>query len=231
MKEFISTPLFGIALTILIFSLAQYISKITKNPLFNPIALSIVAIIYILKSANIDYKTYNFGAKQITFFIGPATVALAIGLYKKIKLLAENFIAIILGILVGSFTGLVSVILLSKAFEIEDIIILSMIPKSTTSAIAMDIATSIGGTAALAITFVTATGILGNIIGPSIFKLFKINNKIAQGISMGTASHVVGTAKAIELGEVEGGMSSLAIGIAGLTTVLLVPLVLKYLGL
>ncbi len=228
MTTYLKTPIFAITLTILIYSLAKYISKKTKLDIFNPIALSMIAIIYILQYTKVDYNTYNSGTSIITFFLGPATVALAIPLYKKINLLRQNFLPIFIGAFVGSLTGITSVVVLGRAFKLDKTVILSMIPKSTTSAIAMDISTAIGGHLALTIVFVMITGLVGNIFGPSIFKLFKINNKIARGISLGTASHVIGTSKAVELGEVEGGMSSLAIGIAGLVTVFLAPLIIKF---
>lgn len=227
MVAYLDTALFGITITIITYSISLFINKKIKSAILNPIALSILAIVGFLLYNNIDYEVYNKGGSIINFFIGPATVALAVPLYKRINLLKENLIAILVGIFVGSLAGVISVIVLSKIFELDNIITLSMIPKSTTSAIAIDIATEIGGNPALAIAFVIATGILGNIIGPGILKAFGINNKVAKGISMGTASHVVGTAKAMELGEVEGAMSSLAIGIAGLITVLLIPFILR----
>lgn len=227
METYLDTALFGVTITIIAYSISLCINKKVKTAILNPIALSIIGIVGFLLYNNIDYEVYNKGGNIINFFIGPATVVLAVPLYKRIKLLKENFVAILLGILAGSLAGVISVIILGKVFELDNIIILSMIPKSTTSAIAIDIAAEIGGNPALAIAFVIATGILGNIIGPGILKAFGINNKIAKGISMGTASHVVGTAKAMELGEVEGAMSSLAIGIAGLITVLLIPFILR----
>lgn len=231
MITYLNTPIFGVALTILVFSIFQVLNKKTKLTILNPIILSIIAIIYFLNYFKIDYEVYSQGGSIISFFLGPATVVLAIPLYKKVKLLIENFLPIAIGIFVGSLTGAVSVILISKAFKIDKLIILSMIPKSTTSAIAMDLSQSLGGSPALAISFVILTGILGNIIGPSIFKIFKINNRVAKGIALGTSAHVVGTAKAVELGDVEGGMSSLAIGVAGLITVFLAPFILTLIEL
>ena len=230
MAEYLNTPLFGVTITIIVYFISQYLSKKFKTPILNPIALSITAIVGFLFYNNIDYEVYNKGGSIINFS-WTTTVALAVPLYKKIKLLKENSIPILLGIFVGSLAGIVSVIFFSKVFKLDDIIMLSLIPKSTTSAIAMDIATQIGGNSAIAIVFVIATGIFGNILGPSVLELFGIKNKVAKGISIGTASHVVGTAKAMEIGEVEGAMSSLAIGIAGLITVFLAPIILKILNL
>ncbi len=231
MIAYLNTPIFGVALTILVFSIFAAINKKTKLTILNPIILSIIGIIYFLNYFKIDYEVYSQGGSIISLFLGPATVALAIPLYKKVKLLLENFLPIIIGIFIGSLTGIVSVILLSKAFKIDKVIILSMIPKSTTSAIAMDLSQSLGGSPALGIAIVIATGILGNIIEPSIFKIFKIKNRVAKGVALGTSAHVVGTAKAVELGDVEGGMSSLAIGVAGIITVFLAPFILTLIEL
>lgn len=231
MTQYLDTPLFGVAITIIAYSVSQYINKRFKTSILNPIALSIMAIVGFLIYNNIDYEVYNKGGNIISFFLGPATVALAVPLYKKIELLKENLLPILVGIFVGSLAGIVSVILLSRVFKLEDILMLSLIPKSTTSAIAMDISTQIGGNSAIAIVFVIVTGIFGNILGPDLLRRFGIKDEIAKGISMGTASHVVGTAKAMEMGEKEGAMSSLAIGVAGLMTVFLAPLVLKFMDL
>lgn len=231
MTQYLDTPLFGVAITIIAYSVSQYINKRFKTSILNPIALSIMAIVGFLIYNNIDYEVYNKGGNIISFFLGPATVALAVPLYKKIELLKENLLPILVGIFVGSLAGIVSVILLSRVFKLEYILMLSLIPKSTTSAIAMDISTQIGGNSAIAIVFVIVTGIFGNILGPDLLRRFGIKDEIAKGISMGTASHVVGTAKAMEMGEKEGAMSSLAIGVAGLMTVFLAPLVLKFMDL
>lgn len=231
MKAIIDTPVFGVVITIIIFSISRKVNGKIKSPLLNPILVSIVSIICILMIFNVDYGTYNKGGSIISFFLGPATVALAVPLYKQIKLLKENLLPILIGITVGSFTGIISVIILSKLFKLDNLLLLSLVPKSTTSAIAIDISSEIGGNAALVIAFVILTGVGGYIMGPSLFKLFKINNKIAKGIAIGTTSHAVGTAKAIELGETEGAMSSLAIGVAGLVTVFLAPLILRIFNL
>lgn len=229
MIEYVDTPLFGITLTIIIFSISNALYKKLKNPLINPIVISIVLIIWVLKYFNIDITSYEKGGNMIGFFLGPATVALAIPIYKKINLLRKNFFTILIGIFIGSLAGILSVIVMSKLLRVDDIMLLSLIPKSTTSAIAIDLSKQIKGNPSITIAFVIATGTLGNIIGPSIFRLFKIKNKKARGIALGTASHIVGTAKAIELGETEGAMSSLAIGIAGIITVFLAPLIIKLL--
>lgn len=226
MEKYLDNPIFGVAITIIAFSLSKILNKKFETPIFNPILISITGIIIFLSIFRIDYSIYNNGASIISFFLGPATVVLGVPLYKQRKLLVEEFFPIMMGILIGSTVGIVSLISLSKLFNLEDILILSLIPKSTTSAIAIDISKSIGGNPSITIAFVIITGIFGYIVSPFLLKIFKIDNKIAKGISIGTASHVIGTVKALELGEVEGAMSSLAIGLAGLMTVVLAPVIL-----
>lgn len=227
MMEYIDTPLFGVTLTIIVFCIASFIYKKIKNPLANPIAVSIIFIIWFLRYFNISIESYEKGGRFISFFLGPATVVLAIPIYKKLDLLKKNLVTTLIGISLGSLAGILSVAIMSKLFSINDTMMLSLIPKSTTSAIAMDLSEQIKGNPSITIAFVIATGIMGNILGPSILNVFNIKNKRAKGVALGTASHVVGTAKAMELGQVEGAMSSLAIGIAGIITVFLAPLIIN----
>lgn len=229
MIDYADTPLFGITLTIVIFVISNALYKKIRNPLFNPIVISIVSIIWILKYFNIDISSYEKGGDIIGFFLGPATVALAVPIYKRIDILRKNFSTIFIGIFMGSLVGMLAIIIMSKVLLIDDIMVLSLIPKSITSAIAIDLSKQIKGNPSITIAFVIATGTLGNIIGPRIFKIFRINNRTAKGIALGTASHIVGTARAIELGEIEGAMSSVAIGITGIVTVFLAPFIIKLL--
>lgn len=227
MTDYLNTPIFGAGLTIIVFFFSVYLGKRFKSPLLNPIFVSISLIIVFLTIFKIDYTIYNKGGSIIAFFLEPATVVLAVPLYRQINLLKENLIPILVGILAGSITGIISIIFLGKIFNLDSTLLLSLIPKNTTSPIAMDISTQIGGNPALSIGFVVVTGVGGYIIGEKILKTFKIKNEVAKGIALGATSHASGTAKAIELGEVEGAMASLAIGVAGLITVFLAPLIIS----
>lgn len=227
MIKYFDNPLFGVVLSIMMFSLAQYINKKTKLAILNPLLVTLVLIISFLIYFKIDYSIYEKGGSIISFFLGPATVVLAVPLFKQIKLLKKHFWAIIIGISIGSFSGMLSIIGLSKLFNLDIVLMLSLIPKSTTTAIAMEISNNIGGIDSMTIAFVAVTGITGYMISPFLLKLFKINNKVAQGIAIGTGSHAMGTAKAMELGETEGAMSSLAISVAGIITVVLAPLLIS----
>lgn len=231
MIDYFDTPIFGVAITIIAFAFSQYLNKRFKSPLLNPILISILTIIGFLVAFKIDYSIYNKGGSIITFFLGPATVVLSVPLYNEFNLLKENLLPIIIGILIGSLSGIISIIALGKLFNMDNSLILSLIPKSTTSAIAMPISSEIGGNPALTVAFVVITGVGGYIIGEKVLKTFKIKNKIAKGIAMGTTSHAAGTAKALEFGEVEGAMGSLAIGVAGLITVFLAPFIVNIFNL
>lgn len=222
--EYLNTPIFGFAISLIAFEIGLYINKKTKLSILNPLIISIGIIIMFLLYFDIEYEVYNRGGSIISFFLGPATVILAVPLYKQIEKLKANGIIILIGIVVGSLVGILSIIYLGKLFGLDRSIILSLAPKSATAAISMEVSKQIGGIPALTVAATVLTGITGNVIGVPIYKLFKIKDEIASGIALGTVSYAIGTAKAIELGEVQGGMSSLAISVAGLVTVFLVPL-------
>lgn len=229
MIKFLDTPLFGILISILAFEIGIFINKKTRLSILNPIVIAEVLIIVFMIVFNIDYEAYNKGGSIISFFLGPATVVLAVPLYKQIEKLKANGLPIIVGITVGCITAILSVCFLSKLFSLDEVIIMSLLPKSVTAAISMEVSSQIGGIPALTVAATVVTGIVGNVLWPYISKVFKIENDVASGISLGTSAHALGTAKAMELGEVEGGMASLAIGVAGLVTVILVPILAKLL--
>lgn len=229
MIQYLDTPLFGVGISILAYSAGLFIAKRTRLAIMNPLLLTTLIIISFLSILKIDYETYNRGGAIITFFLGPATVVLAVPLFKQWELLRSNFIPILSGIAVGSVAGIASIIILGRLLGLDTVIIASMTPKSTTTAIAIEISSAIGGNPSLTAIFVPITGITGFIAGARIIDAFGIRNPIAKGIAMGTASHAVGTAKAMEIGEVEGAMSSLSIGVAGIITVFLIPVIMWFL--
>ncbi len=229
MNIIIENMFFGIVISLIAFELGKIIYNKTKLPIFNPLLTSIIIVIVILKIFNIDFELYNKGGQFINMFLGPATVILAVPLYKQLLLLKKNFVPIIIGISVGSVVSVISVILLSTVFNLDKEIIISLIPKSVTTPIGVEISNSLGGITGITVMAVILTGITGAIIAPTVCKIFKINNPVARGIGIGTASHAVGTSKALEIGETEGAMSSLAIGIAGLITVVVAPICLDIL--
>jgi predicted murein hydrolase (TIGR00659 family) len=229
MAEFLNTPLFGIVISIIAFQIGVWINKKTKLSICNPLIIAIILVIVFLISFDIDYDTYNIGGSMISFLLGPATVILAVPLYKQIDKLKEDGLPIIVGIVVGSLTSMLSVFLLCKLFGLDEVLTLSLMPKSATSAISMEISDQVGGIPALTVSAAVFTGIIGNIVGPHVYKLFKVKDEVAEGVGLGTAAHSAGTAKAMELGEVQGAMSSLAIGVAGIVSVFLMPWLVKIL--
>lgn len=215
--------LFGIIISLLAFEAGLLIYKKTKFPLFNPLLIAIALVIIFLLVFNIDVDIYNKGGQFINMFLGPATVVLAVPLYKQLNLLKKYLLPILVGILLGSSIGISSVILLANIFGLEKVLTISLLSKSVTTPIGIEITNQLGGLAPVTVLSIIISGIIGSILGPLLCKKFKINDKVAIGIAIGTASHAVGTSKALELGETEGAMSSLSIGIAGIMTVFLAP--------
>lgn len=228
---FLDSPLFGITLTIGALVLFQMLFKKVKNPLLNPLIFAIVGIIAFLKLTGIPYEIYAKGGDIISFFLGPATVAFAVPLYKQLDKLKANAVPILVGIASGAIVAIVSTIGLGLLFKLSAEMIISLSPKATTTAIAMELSRIQGGDPSLTVPFVILAGTFGFIFGEPILKLLKIENKTAKGIALGTASHAFGTNRALLMGEEEGAMSSLAIGVAGVVTAFLLPLILKIFGL
>ncbi len=227
MKDLICTPLFGIMISLVTFETGCIINKKTKLALLNPLLISIALVIMVLKYFNISTSDYNRGGQFISFLLTPATVVLAVPLYKKIKLFKDHAVCIFSGIFLGTLGGIITIIVLCHFFGLSKAIDLSMIPKSITTPIGIEVSKQLGGIPSITVAAIIITGIVGTIIGPVVFKLLNIKDKVAIGVALGTASHAVGTSKAIELGEIEGAMSSLSIGIAGLITVIIAPVIAK----
>ncbi|NLV75869.1 MAG: LrgB family protein [Tissierellia bacterium] len=231
MGMYLDTPLFGVSISIIAFFIGIYINKKTNKGILNPLIVSSIIIIGFLLYFDIDYEIYNKGGSMISFFIAPATVVLAVPLYKNIRLLKGKWFNVLTGITLGSLAGLFSIYILSKLFKIEATVMISLFPKSTTAAISMEIAEHIGGIPALALAFTVLTGNIGYFMAEYIFKWFNIEDKMSKGLALGTTAHVLGTAKAMELGETEGALSSLAITVAGIVSVFLIPWFMKLLSL
>ncbi len=227
--EFLNTPLFGILISLLAFELGLLIHKKTGFAIFNPLLLAVIMIITFMLSFDIDLATYKKGGDIINFFLGPATVALAVPLYKRVELLKKHLIPILASVFIGSFTAIFSVFLIGKLMGMDKSLIATLFPKSITTAIAIDLSRSMGGEVPITVVAVVWTGICGAIIGPAVCSLMNIKSSIAKGLAIGTASHAVGTSRAMELGETEGAMSGLAIVLAGIVTVILVPIMVKIL--
>jgi predicted murein hydrolase (TIGR00659 family) len=223
MNNIFNNSLFGIMLSLLAFEAGCFIYRKTKISFLNPLLIAIVIVIGVLVGLDINFEAYNKGGQFINMFLGPCTVILAVPLYKQISLLKKHGVPILVGIFIGSVVGIISIILLSHAFGLEEILIRSLVPKSVTTPIGVAISRQLQGIPPVTVAAIIISGVTGAIVSPSVFKILKVKSRIAVGISIGTASHAVGTTKALEIGEVEGAMSGLSIGIAGLMTVFLAP--------
>ncbi len=230
MMELIKSPIFNVLLTLMAFEIGLYLHKKTKLAFLNPLLIAITIIIIFLYTTGVSYESYSTGGNLISFFIAPATVVLAVPLYKNFQLLKENAFPILVGIFVGTLVNLLSLIVIFKTFHLDEKLFYSLIPKSVTTPIGVELSMQLGGIPQITIAAIVISGITGVIMGPVVFKIFKIEDKVAKGIALGTAAHALGTTKAIEEGEIEGGMSGLSIGIAGIMTVIIVPLVMRLLS-
>ena len=222
MKEIVfSSPFFGITISIVAYSIGVWLYKKTKMALINPLLISYLIIIPLLILLNIPLEWYKRGGDIINMFLSPATAVLAITVYRQRKLLKDHILSVIVGSIAGSLTSLLVVYALCRLLLMPDEITVSMLPKSITTPMAIAVSESLGGIEAVTVLAVIITGISGNILGPILIKVFRIKNEIAQGMAMGAASHAVGTSKAIELGEVQGALSSIALVMSGIITVIL----------
>lgn len=225
MKEFFcESVFFGVAVSIITYELGTFLKKKLKMTIFNPLLVSIIAVIIFLLAFGIPYDSYYAGAKYLSYLLTPATVCLAIPLYEQVELLKKHSKAIIAGLVSGVLTSAVSVLLLAFLFGFDHREYVTLLPKSITTAIGMGISEELGGYITITVAVIIVTGVIGNILAETICHLFKIEEPVAKGIAIGSSSHALGTVKAMELGEVEGAMSSLSIAVAGLLTVVAAPI-------
>lgn len=217
---FESSVFWGAALSLLAYEFGLLMKRKFKLAIFNPLLIAIICIIGILAVLRVDYEDYNSGGKYISYLLTPATVCLAVPLYQQLTLLKNNSKAVAAGIISGVLASLVSVFLLAKAFQLSHEEYVTLLPKSITTAIGMGVSEELGGIVTITVAVIIITGVLGNMIGETVFKIFRIQEPVAKGLALGTSAHAIGTAKAMELGEAEGAMSSLAIAVAGLLTVI-----------
>lgn len=220
---------FGMALSLFVYWLGCKIQKRWKHALINPLLFCMVVIIPLLLLLDIEYETYLYGAKYLSYFLTPATICFALPLYRQFQILKKNVAAVIAGISGGCVAHLVTILSFSFFFHLDEGIRASLLPKSVTTAIALGVSEEIGGIQAVTVVGVSVAGMLGAVIGPALFSIFHIKEPVAQGLAMGCASHAIGTSRAVELGEVQAAMSSLAIVVTGLLTVFFLPLVVRYL--
>ena len=215
---------FGFVISLAAYLIGCWLKKKVGWAILNPLLVAVVIVIAVLQLLHVDYASYNNSAKYISYLLTPATVCLAIPLYKQLELLKQNFVSVIISITSGVAASTGSIFLLCTLFGVEHIHYVSFLPKSITTAIGMGISEEAGGIVTLTVMSIILTGVLGNMAGETVLKLLKVRHPVARGLAMGTSAHAVGTAKALEMGEIEGAMSSLSIAVAGLMTVIVVPL-------
>ena len=209
----------GVVISLISYLIGMEAKKRWKLPILNPLLISIVLVIGFLLIFKVDYNAYNNSAKYLSYLLTPATVSLAIPLYQQMELLKKNVVAICIGILAGVLTSLESVLALAVLFHLSHEEYVTLLPKSITTAIGMGVSEELGGYVVITTAVIIITGVLGNMIAELMCRVFRIRHAVSRGIAIGTASHAIGTAKAMEMGEVEGAMSSLAIVLSGLCTV------------
>lgn len=231
MIELIQSPIFAIAITLGCYQLFLQLYSWKRLFCFNPVMLSIITLILLLKGIDLDYATYNKGGRMISFFLGPAVVALGVPLYLQFKEIRKQAKAISISILSGSCVGILSAGLTAAFMGASPEIVASLVPKSVTTPIAMGITEKIGGIPSLTAALVIATGVLGAVTGPIVLKLCKIKSRTAFGLAMGAAAHGIGTARASEEGALEAAAAGLAISLNGVATAVITPLLFTFIQL
>lgn len=220
MNEFFANAAFaGVSVSLISYMIGVYLKKKLNVGLFNPLLISIAVTIIFLVLSHIDYDAYNEGARYLSWLLTPATVCLAIPLYEEFELLKSNVRAVMCGIISGVLTSLITILVLAMFFGLTHEEYVTLLPKSITTAIGMGVSEELGGYVTITVAVIIITGVIGNILAEFICKIFRIEEPIAKGIAIGSAAHAIGTAKAMEIGEVEGAMSSLSIAVAGILTV------------
>ena len=214
-----TSTFFGIFITLFFYGVGMALKQKVKHPLVNPMLLAIVFTILCLHLFGIDYRTYNHSAKYISYLMTPATICLAVPLYRQLDALKRNFKAVMFGITSSVIITMVSVLAFSRFFGLSHASYVTMLPKSITTPIGIGVAEELGGYVSITVASIVISGILGNLLAESVCKVFGIYEPIAKGIAIGCSSHAMGTVKALEMGEMEGAMSSLSIAIAGILTV------------
>lgn len=220
MIQMFESPLFGVVLSIFAFEIGVWINKKTGWAAANPLLIAILLVVAFLSAFQIPLEAYQNGGDFISLFLAPATASLAISIYNQISLLKKNLLPVLIGCAAGSITSMGSVYLLCKLFRLDERLTAALLPKSVTTPIAIEIAAQNGGLVPVTVAMVVLTGILGAVAAPALIRLFRVKNPVEAGLAIGTSSHAVGTSRALELGEAEGAMSSIAIGVSGLLTVL-----------
>lgn len=219
----------GVLATLAAYALGMWVNRKTGRAILNPLLLGSIFVIVFLRCFGVPYADYSASAAPVNWLLAPATVSLAIPLYEKWELLRKNLAAILAGTLAGTLTSLGSIVAMAWLMKMERAHAVTLLPKSVTTAIGMDIAETLGGKAALASAVIILTGIAGSLLAETVCKVCHITDPLAKGLALGTSAHAVGTSKALQMGEVEGAISGLAIAVAGIMTAVLAPAAANFL--
>ncbi len=218
LREAAQSPFFGVALTVLAYWLGVSLQKKTGLVICNSMVVAVAFVIVVLKAAGIPYESYNQGGSLVNLFLGPATVCLGMSIYAKRELLKKDLLPILVGCTVGALTSVATVFAMCRLLGLDAPLTAALLPKSVTTPIATAIAEAHGGIVSITVAAVIITGMLGNLCAPALIRLFRVKDPVAAGLGIGACSHAMGTAKALELGETEGAVSGLAIGLCGIVT-------------
>ena len=230
MAEFIqSIGVWGVALTLGAFALGTWLNKKTGQAIFNPLLLGSIFVIVFLSLVQIPFGAYKESVSFLSYLLLPATVSLAVPLYEQWLPMKKNALAVLCGIAAGAFTSVACVIAMSWIMKLDPVLSASLMPKSVTSAIGAEVAEELGGIGSLAGARIILTGIVGNLSATALCRICKLRDPIARGVAIGTGSHAVGTARALQMGRVEGAVSSLSIAVAGVLTAVICPLLANFL--
>jgi putative effector of murein hydrolase len=221
MSNLYTSPLFAVALSFVGYKIGLIVYNKTKYPFFNPFVVGASFVILTILILDIPIASYQIGGGFIALFLGPVLTAIGYAIYKQWLIVKLNFYPLIIGSLVAASTSFVSVIYFSNLFNLDETIILSMVPKSATAAFSLEVSSQIGGIPGITMLLVIVTAITGSIIGPTIIKLFKVKDPVTKGIALGATSHAIGVGRALEYGKSEGALAGIAIGFVGMFTVLL----------
>ena len=220
---FESSIYFGVLLSLGSYGIGMWLKRLTGWGFMNPLFVSIVLVIAILQLMGIDYDHYNQGADIITYLLTPSTICLAVPLHEQMQLLKHNMKAVMVGIVTGVLSSVVCILLLAMLMQLDHTSYVTFLPKSITTAIGIGVSQELGGYVSISVAVIIITGVIGGIFAEKWFKLLRIHAPIARGIALGASAHAIGTAKAMELGPVEGSMSSLSIVVCGIVTVVVAP--------
>ena len=221
MREFfVESLFFGVVVSLVGYEIGQFLKKKFRLAILNPLLFATAFVVLVLLVFRVDYPCYFQSAKYLSYLLTPATVCLAIPLYQQFELLKKNWKAVLAGTLAGAVSSMLSIYLLSLLFGLSHEQYVTLLPKSITTAIGIGVSEELGGISTITVAAIIITGIFGNMAAEGVCRLLRICHPIAKGLAIGASSHAIGTTKAMEMGEVEGAMSSLAIVVSGLFTVI-----------